>query len=421
MANIYTGNTNKKLLQAFTKNFMADVVVSKTVERQILVGDFDNSTGGQVAMKRGVQYTPIRSADGDLSGGSRNPVRVGQVLGEVGQYITVLVENKHVEEALETNQLDEILRPAATDMAIALESELVDRMTRNAALVSGTKGTAVNKWSDVARAGALMKEMGAPDGERYATISNFEEVSLANVQSGLGVQPQVNDAWGSATIRERFAGFDRVLSSNNLAQYTQGTATAASLSATPIATYTEYKNTYQMTLALSSVSPATGTFKAGQQIQVAASLLVNLRNQKIVREGSAGVPITLTVVEDATASGGNVSIKVSGAAIIESGVNASYNTVSRALTSGDALVFLGSASSVQRPGLFYHKGFFGLGSVQLPKLHSIDSNVMNVEGFSIRMHKFSDGIGNKQYYRFDMLPTFACFNPFLGGQLHGTT
>jgi hypothetical protein len=421
MANIYTGNTNKKLLQAFTKNFMADVVVAKTVERQILVGDFDNSTGGQAAMKRGVQYTPIRSADGDLSGGSRNPVRVGQVLGEVGQYITVLVENKHVEEALETNQLDEILRPAATDMAIALESELVDRMTRNAALVSGTKGTAVNKWSDVARAGALMKEIGAPDGERYATISNFEEVSLANVQSGLGVQPQVNDAWGSATIRERFAGFDRVLSSNNLAQYTQGTATAASLSATPIATYTEYKNTYQMTLALSSVSPATGTFKAGQQIQVAASLLVNLRNQKIVREGSAGVPITLTVVEDATASGGNVNIKVSGAAIIESGVNASYNTVSRALTSGDALVFLGSASSVQRPGLFYHKGFFGLGSVQLPKLHSIDSNVMNVEGFSIRMHKFSDGIGNKQYYRFDMLPTFACFNPFLGGQLHGTT
>jgi hypothetical protein len=421
MANNYTGNTNKKLLQAFTKNFMADVVVSKTVERQILVGDFDDSAGGQVAMKRGVQYTPIRSSDGDLSGGQRNPVRVGQVLGEVGQYITVLVENKHVEEALETNQLEEMLRPAATDMAIALESELVDRMTRNAALVSGTKGTAVNKWSDIARAGALMKEIGAPDGERYATISNFEEVSLANVQSGLGVQPQVNDAWGSATIRERFAGFDRVLSSNNLAQYTQGTATAAALSATPIATYTEYKDTYRMTLALSGVTPAAGTFKAGQQIQVAASLLVNLRNQKIVREGSAGVPITLTVLADATASGGIVNIQVSGAAIIEAGVNASYNTVSRALTSGDALVFLGSAASVQRPGLFYHKGFFGLGSVQLPKLHSIDSNVMNVDGFSIRMHKFSDGIGNKQYYRFDMLPTFACFNPFLGGQLHGTT
>lgn len=420
MPNNYTSNTNKKLLQSFTKNFMADVVVAKSVERQILVGDYDNSTGGKVAMKRGVQYTPIRSNDGDLSGGQRNPVKVGQVLGEVGQYITVLVENKHVEEALETNQLDQILAPAATDMAIALESELVSRMANAAALTSGTKGTAVNKWSDIARPGALMKEIGAPDGERYAVISNFEEVSLANVQSGLGVDPRTTEAWDTATVRERFAGFDRVLTSNNLAQYTQGTATAAALSATPIATYAQYKDSYQMTLALSGVTPATGTFKAGQQIQIAASTLVNMRNQKIVREGTAGVPITLTVLQDVAAVGGVCDLVVSGAAIFESGVDASYNTVSRALASGDALVFLGAASSVQRPGLFYHKGFFGLGSVQLPKLHSIDSNVMNVDGFSIRVHKFSDGIGNKQYYRFDMLPTFACFNPFWGGQLHGT-
>lgn len=420
MANNYQSNTNKKLLRSFTKNFMADIVVSRSVERQILVGDYDNSTGGKVAMKRGVQYTPIRSADGDLTGGNRNPVKVGQVLGEVGQYITVLVENKHVEEALETDQLDQILAPAATDMAIALESELVSRMVNAAALVSGTKGTAVNKWSDIARAGALMKEIGVPGGEMYSVISNFEEVALANVTTGLGSDVRATEAYDTATVRERFAGFDRVLTSNNLAQYTQGTATAAALSASPASTYVSYKDTYQMTLALSGVTPATGTFKAGQQIQIAASTLVNMRNQKIVREGTAGVPITLTVLEDVAAVGGVADLKVSGAAIIESGVDASYNTVSRALTSGDALVFLGAAGSVQRPGLFYHKGFFGLGSVQLPKLHSIDSNVMNVEGFSIRMHKFSDGIGNKQYYRFDMLPTFACFNPFWGGQLHGT-
>ena len=84
-------------------------------------------------------------------------------------------------------------------------------------------------------------------------------------------------------------------------------------------------------------------------------------------------------------------------------------------------MFLGSASADLRPGLFYHKQFFGLGSVQLPKLHSIDSNVMNFDGFSIRVHRFSDGLGNKNRYRFDMLPTFACFNPFHGGQLFGTT
>lgn len=421
MANELQGNINKKLLRSFTKNFMADVVAAKTVERQLIVNDFDPSTGTQVAMKRGVQYTPQRSNDGDLTAATANPIRVGQVLGEVGQYITVFVENTQVEEALETDQLDQLLMPIAQDMAITLESELVDRMAKNAALTSGTTGTAVNKWSDIANAGALMKEIGTPMGEMYALISNFEEVALANVQSGLGVQTEVGEAWRTATVRERFAGFDRVLTSNNLPQYTRGTATAAALSATPIATYTEYKNTYQMNLALSGVTPSTGTFKAGQQIQVAASKLVNMRNQRLVKKDGNGVAITLTVLEDATAAGGVVTVKVSGAAIIEAGVLSSFNTVNRALTSGDALVFLGSASADLRPGLFYHKQFFGLGSVQLPKLHSIDSNVMNFDGFSIRVHRFSDGLGNKNRYRFDMLPTFACFNPFHGGQLFGTT
>jgi hypothetical protein len=422
MANELQGNINKKLLKAFTKNFMSDIVVANTVDRQVLVNDFDPSTGTQVAMKRGTQYTPQRSDDGDLTSATANPIRVGQVLGEVGQYITVFVENTQVEEALETDQLDQLMKPITEDMSITLESELVDRMIKNAALVSGTTGTKVNKWSDIANAGALMKEVGVPAGERYAVISNFEEVSLANVQAGLGVNPEVSSAWNTATIRERFGGFDRVLSSNNLPQYQVGTATAAALSATPNATYTQYKNTYQMSLNLSGVTPSTGTFKAGQQIQIAASKLVNMRNQRLVRKDANDIPITLTVMEDATASAGVITgLVVSGAAIYEAGVLSSFNTVSRALASGDALVLLGTANSVQRPALAYHKQFFGLGSVQLPKLHSIDSSIINYNGFSIRVHRFSDGLGNKNRYRFDMLPTFACFNPFWGLQLHGTT
>ncbi|HSG92965.1 MAG TPA: P22 phage major capsid protein family protein, partial [Methylotenera sp.] len=418
-------NINKKLLKSFTKNFMADVVAAKTVERQLIVTDFDPSTGTQVAMKRGVQYTPQRSADGDLTAVTANPIRVGQVLGEVGQFITVFVENTQVEEALETDQLDMLLRPVAEDMAITLESELVDRMAKSAALYSGVKGTAVNKWSDVAQAGALMKEIGIPQGEMYALISNFEEVNLANVQSGLGVNPEVSTAWNTATIRERFAGFDRVLSTNNLPQYQVGTATAAALSATPDATYTAYKNSYQMSLNLSGVTPATGTFRAGQQFQIAASKLVNMRNQRVVHnQAGTEAPITLTVLEDATAVAGVITgLKVSGAAINEAGVLSSFNTVNRALASGDALVITGvsgTAGSVQRPALAYHKQFFGMGSVQLPKLHALDSNIINYDGFSIRVHRFSDGIGNKNRYRFDMLPTFACFNPFWGLQMAGT-
>ncbi len=421
MANSLQSNYNKKLLMQFTNSFMSELTIAKAVERQVLVGDFDATTGGVVAMKRPTQYAPQRTNDGDLSAASTNPIKVGQVIGEVGQFCTVLVEATQVEKALQLNQLEELLRPAAMDMAIAVESELAARMTKAAAMTSGTKGTLINKWSDVANAGALFRQAGIPEGDKYCILNNFEEVNLADKQNALGVNPDVADSWSSATVRQRFAGFDRVLTSSNLAQYTVGTATAATLSATPASTYVAYKDSYQMTLALTGVTPAAGTFKAGQQIQIAASKLVNFRNRNIVRSTAGDVPITLTVLEDATASAGVIAaLKVSGAAIFESGVDAAYNTVTRQIQSGDALVFLGTASSTQAPALAFHKGFFGMGSVQLPKLDALDSMVINQDGFSIRVHKFSDGKANKSFYRYDILPTFACFNPFWGMQVSGT-
>lgn len=421
MANSLQSNYNKKLLMQFTNAFQSEITLANAVERQVLVGDFDNTTGGQVAMKRPTQYAPQRTTDGDLSAASTNPIKVGQVIGEVGNFCTVLVEANQVERALQLNQLDELLKPAATDMAIAVESELAARMVKAAALTTGTKGTLINKWSDVATPGALFDQAGIPSGEKYLAMNHYERVNLADKQNGLGVNPEVGTAWESATIAKRFAGFDRVFASSNLAQYTVGTVTAAALSATPASTYVAYKDSYQMTLALSGVTPSTGTLKAGQQIQIAASKLVNFRNKSIVRSTAGDEPITLTIMEDVTAVAGAIAaVKVSGAAIFESGVDASYNTVSRAIASGDALVFLGTASSVQTPALAFHKGFFGMGSVQLPKLDSIDSMIINKDGFSIRVHKFSDGKANKAFYRFDLLPTFACFNPFWAAQVSGT-
>ena len=116
---------------------------------------------------------------------------------------------------------------------------------------------------------------------------------------------------------------------------------------------------------------------------------------------------------------GNMTVSVSGAAINEAGVNGAFNTVSKALTSGDAVTVLGTADKSYRPGLAYCEGFVGMGSVVLPKLHSQDSMVINNNGVSIRMTKGSDLVGNKNQYRFDLLPTFAVFNPFWGMQLHG--
>ena len=111
--------------------------------------------------------------------------------------------------------------------------------------------------------------------------------------------------------------------------------------------------------------------------------------------------------------------EVSGAAIFETGLDAAFNTVTRALTSGDTVNIRETADTTYRPSLAYCEDFVGMGSVVLPKLHALDSMVMNHKGSSIRVHRFSDGAANKNRYRFDILPTFACFNPFWGVRMHG--
>lgn len=428
LPNDYQSNTNKKLLKSFIKGFESSTVLTNTVSKQ-LVNEIDSSTGGTpgagdpVAMKRPTQYVPQRTPDGNMSAQDTNPVRTGKVVGNVSEngYITVFVENKQIEEALETDQLDELLRPIAEDMVVECESELAKFMTKNAALITGSPDTAISKWSDIARAGALFKESGAPAGKRYAAINNFDETTLADLQTQLGVNPNVNEAWAGAVVKERFAGLDQVLTTNNLDEYTTGNSSAGiTLASTPSGSYTTYKDSYQMSLALTGLTATTGTLKAGQQLQFASSLLLNLRNRKIVRENGSGVPITLTVLQDVTADGsGDATVLVSGAAINEAGVDGAYNTVNAALTSGDSVTVLGTADTSYRPALAYCEGFVGMGSVVLPKLHALDSMIVNHKGMSIRVHKFSDGVANINKYRFDILPTFACFNPFWGMQLFG--
>lgn len=428
MANDYQSNTNKKLLKSFAKGFDSSAVLMNTVSKE-LVNDFDPSTDGeygQVSMKRPPQYVPQRTVDGDMTSSTANPVRTGKIQAEVSDYITVYVENTQVEEALEADQLDKLLKPIAEDMIIDLESETGQFMANNAALTSGDPDNAVATWADVANAGALLKDIGAPSGKRYGVIDCFDEVTLSNLQTQLGVNPEVKTAWDSALIKSNFAGLD-VLTTNNLPEYTSGNdVTGITLAATPSATYTSYKNTYRMSLTLAGFTATTGTLGAGSTLTFPATSLVNMRNGKVLRKSGAAIPLSLTVLpaDDGslsyTADGsGNIVANVSGAAIYETGLNAAFNTVDRALASADVVTITETASTIYRPNLAYCEGFVGVGSVVLPKLHATDSMVMNHKNVSIRVHRFSDGVGNKNRYRFDILPTFACFNPFWGVRMNG--
>jgi hypothetical protein len=136
----------------------------------------------------------------------------------------------------------------------------------------------------------------------------------------------------------------------------------------------------------------------------------------MIDENGAAVPWTGVVTADVTLSGaGAGTLVVAGPAIYEA--NGQYNTVDAAPANGAVVTVLSATGATYQPNLFFMKQAFGIGTVKLPKLYSTDTVATTEDGMSIRVSKYSDGDTNTQKVRFDLLPAYATFNPFMAG--HG--
>ena len=423
MANNLSSNTSDLVIRTFLDAFTCDQVLTKTVDTQLITGEINPRTGDRVRIKRPHQYRSKRTVDGDISQLTRNDIISGSAFAEVQDYITVDIEYGQLEEAIELDQLDQIIKPAAKQMIADLEVSLARYMNEQSALQLGTAGTALTKWSDVAQTGSMLDSLGVPQDEWYAVMSPFNIQSLADAQGQLssGSNNLVDTAWERAQISTNFGGI-RAISSNCLTQHTNGAhAGTITVSATPTATYASVKDTYIRTIILAGFTPSTGGLLAGDVLEFDDNSrnFINIKSREAF-SGPGGVPVKFTAVvtADAVADGGGLVTALITAPIFET--EGQYNNISSPITSGDAVtVISGAANSTQNPNLFYHKQAFGLGTVVLPKLHATESSVISEGGFSIRMTKDSSVLENKQIVRFDLLPTFATFNPLFAGRFYG--
>lgn len=421
MANNLESNITRKIMRAFIPAFEKQRVLSKTVDTQLFRGEFNPSTGDYIRVKRPHRYNAVRTAGGDISAATWNDIISGSARATVQNYITVPVDWTNKEEALELDQLEEILRPAAETAVIELETSFCDFMIQNAGLVSGTPGTVIDAWSDIASQMSLMKSIGIPAGQIYSICNPYVLQNLASAQTGLSADPArlVQTAWERAQISTPFAGLN-VVSSNSLSTFTSmvGADRAGTLSANPDVTYVTAKDTMQQTLAVTGLQ-ASATVKAGDMIEIEGRYLVHQRTGKIILDG-AGNPITWkgTVTADVTLDGaGAGNLVVSGAALYEA--NGQYNNVDSAPISGDIVNILGATGATYQPTLFYIKEAFSIAFVKLPKLFSTDTVSVTNDGIAIRVSKYSDGDANTQKIRFDLLPAFGCMDPYFSGKGFG--
>lgn len=421
MANNLNSNVTRQVARVFLDAFESSRVLTKTVDTQLLDGKFKPSSGSNVDFKRPHDYNSIRTAGGDISGSTKSDIIAGKATGTVQNYFTVATEWGNVEEALELDQLDQILAPMARRIVTDLELDLGRYMFKNCNLKYGTPGTVVDAWSDVAGAAALMDSVGVPmEGDRYYVMNPFTATNLASAQNGLtAVDSLVRTAWEKSQISANFGGL-RALTSNALAAYTSGTTSdrVGALAANPDVTYVTHKDSMIQSLSVNGFSNNL-TIKAGEIITIAGRNRLNISTRETVVDSTGAAIIWSGVVTaDVTLSGtGTGTLLVAGPAIYEA--NGQYNTVSSAPVSGDVVTVLGSASTLYQPNLFFHKQAFGLGTVKLPKLYSTDTIATTSDGMSIRVSKYADGDANTQKIRFDLLPAYATFNPFFAGQGFG--
>jgi len=421
MANNLNSNVTRKVARVFLDAFESNRVVTKTVDTQLLSGKFNPSSGSTVDFKRPHDYNSIRTSGGDISSSTKSDIIAGKATGTVQDYFTVATEWGNVEEALELDQLDQILAPMARRIVTDLEVDLASYMLKNASLKYGSHGTAVDAWGDVAGAGALMDSLGVPmSADKYYLMNPFTTTSLASAQNGLNAADGlVRTAWEKSQISSNFGGM-MAMTSNALASFTSGTGAdrAGTLSAAPDATYVTAKDTMTQNLAVTGFQ-ADMVVKAGDMVTIADVNRLNLdTKQPMIDASGNNVAWTGVVTADVTLNGsGAGTLVVAGPAIYEA--NGQYNTVDAAPANGAVVNILSASATLYQPNLFFVKQAFGIGTVKLPKLYATDTIATTSDGMSIRVTKYADGDANTQKVRFDLLPAYATFNPFFAGQGFG--
>lgn len=198
MANNLVSNTTENLLKSFLASFESQRVLTKSINKSILDGKVTNDTGGSVAVKRPHDYNAVETATGDISSSTNNTIISGKASATVQNWITIPIPWTIEEEMLDLDQLNEIIAPAATRAITQLESNLGSYMIKNAGLTYGAVGTAIDAWTDVSGAMALLQSIGVPSVDMcYYTANPFSIASLASAQTGLSADPSrlVQTAW----------------------------------------------------------------------------------------------------------------------------------------------------------------------------------------------------------------------------------
>lgn len=392
--------TNDIIAKTALMEFKNELVLARTCDRQ-WQNLFDNDTGRTIRIRKPVRLTSANGAplaDQDI----------------VQKSVDLIIDTrKQVAVSLTTEELtlslnsftETVIRPAMQQLANDVDSALYDKATNQFYNYTGTAGTAPNSQTSTIAMGSKLSALGIPMKDRFGLMSENDAGVLK-----AGVGNLFNEKFNSKIILDssmgRLSGFDMYSVQNAV----MPTAASAAFG-TPAINGAGQSGT---TLILDGVTSGM-TIYAGALFQIAGVYAVNPISRRSTMQLA-----NFCVLNDATASGGNITLTITcgsgNEGIILTGP---YQNVTNAPADNALVTF----QALHTKNLFYHKQAFTLAMINLytpSKGVEYAANLIDKDaGISMRFIRAYDIRTDKVLGRFDILFGTKVFGEY-GGVLMGS-
>jgi hypothetical protein len=401
----------KEALRLLDNNLVLGTLVNRAYEDEYARKVNGFKVGATVQVDRPVRYT-VRN------GATANPQN------SISSTVDIVVnKQKGVDLQFNTQDLtlnvsrfsEKYMKSAMTQLANQVDVDI-------AALYSsvwnwvGTPGVTLTTIAGFLKGPQRLDEMAVPVGERVGFLAPVDRYGLVGNITGLYVQGDNKKALEEARLPP-IGGVD-VYDSQNVQVFTTGTHAGTPLingstQATAFTGGSNYTNSQALNLKGFTASQ-TGVMAVGDVFTIANVYAVNPVTKQVLPYLQQFTVVGGTLNSDGS---GHCSPTVSPQ-LIASGA---YQTVSVDVTDGEAVTFLGSASTGYNQNMIFHRDAFALCCVPM----AIQEGMVNparesYKGLSVRVVPYYDGTNDLGNWRLDILYGVAAVYPDLATRLSGT-
>ncbi len=400
-----TNELKKNLTQTasrrFIDGFANNMVALRYCDRQILEGVFNKKSGDTVTLKVPTQYKGVdltARTNGEMTSADIEDIETGTISAKVNHFDGLALELNKIEEALETDQLDELLAPASRKLVTRLEDKIFAEAVLGAAGMTGDPTKALASWLDMREVKAYFTKIGAPDMRPNAFLDPDVFTSISS-----DVKTSFNPDIVGEAIREyyggRLAGVDTYETMSAFRFDSTAIPVAGALSAETTFAFKELDDAHKCTITLKTAK----TVKKGMKFTIAGVFAINQENKQIIEEGGANKLQVFTAVSDSTGAAVTCS-----PALIGASTEAQQN-VSNAGAVDAVVTFIDLKG--KKPSVIWTPDAVAVAFIPLQPVSTAEGYTSRQDNVALRVQKQGSVMGNTDTMRFDVMAAIKVIDP----------